>query len=189
METMLKEEFIPRKRVLVKKFRDAVFIYPTDTIYGIGCNAEETDLVERIRNLKRRFDMPFSIIVPSKEWIIENCVIDKTAEKWLEKLPGPYTLIMRLKNKESIAPNVNLNKDTIGIRIPDNWFSKIVSEMGVPVITTSANVSGNDFMTSLDNLSPTIRKGVDFFIDVGEIHGSPSTLVFLNEEEATLKKR
>ncbi|MFH1590117.1 MAG: L-threonylcarbamoyladenylate synthase [archaeon] len=189
MEILTKSEFISKKQSMVRKLRESVFIYPTDTIYGIGCNAEDEELVMTIRNLKKRFEMPFSVIAPSKEWIHENCFVDEKAEEWIDKLPGPYTLIMKLKNKDVISPEVNLGKDTIGIRIPDNWFSEIVASMGVPIVTTSANVSGNDFMTAIEDLSPSIKKGVDFFVDVGEIRGRPSTLVFLDKKELTLKER
>ncbi|NQU98833.1 threonylcarbamoyl-AMP synthase [Candidatus Woesearchaeota archaeon] len=189
MEVLNKDEFLGRKHVMVQKLRSSVFVYPTDTIYGIGCNAEDEELVDNIRMLKKRFDMSFSIIAPSKDWIRENCVVNKKAEEWLDKLPGPYTLIMKLKNKDVIAENVNLEKDTVGVRMPDNWFSEIVSQMGVPVVTTSANVSGKDFMTSVDNLDPEIKKGVNYVIDDGAIKGSPSTLVFLDKKSISLKER
>ena len=73
--------------------RGSLFIHPTDTIYGIGCNAQNSNSVKKIRKLKARSANPFSIIAPSFEWINENCIITKQAEEWLKKLPGPYTLI------------------------------------------------------------------------------------------------
>ena len=77
----------------------AVFIYPTDTIYGIGCNAENEEAVKKIRDAKNRSKAPFSVIAPSIDWIKENCEVTETAEEWLEKFPGPYTLIFKLKDK------------------------------------------------------------------------------------------
>ena len=74
-----------------------IFIYPTDTIYGIGCNAQDAEAVSEIRSIKSRAQNPFSVIAPSVEWIKENCVVEKEAEAWLKKLPGPYTLIFKLK--------------------------------------------------------------------------------------------
>ncbi|MFH1769947.1 MAG: L-threonylcarbamoyladenylate synthase [archaeon] len=189
MRILTKDEFLSEKRIMMRKFKESVFIYPTDTIYGIGCNAEYEELVDIIRFVKKRIDMPFSVIAPSKEWIRENCVVDKKTEEWLEKLPGPYTLIMKLKNKNAVAKNVNLGTDTLGVRIPNNWFSEIVSEMNFPVVTTSANVSGDDFMVSVEDIHEDIVKGTDFAIDDGAIHGRPSTLVFLNKKEPVLKKR
>ncbi len=189
MEIVNKEEFLAQKRFIIRKLMEAIFIYPTDTIYGIGCNAENKDLVTRLRMLKKRFGMPFSVIPPSKKWVEENCDVDKKAAFWIGKLPGPYTLIMNLKNKKAVANNVNLDGKTLGVRIPNNWFSKIVTEMGVPVVTTSANVSGHNFLTCLDDLDPNLKKGVDIFIEEGVIEGRPSTLIMLDGSKIEITER
>ena len=159
----------------------AIFIYPTDTIYGIGCNALDKKAVEKIRKLKERPTNPFSIIVPSKRWIMENCIVDREAKEWLNKLPDAYTLILKLKNKKAIAKIVNNNQETIGVRIPDHWFSKVIKDLGFPIVTTSANRSGRAFMTSLEDLDPKIKEGVDFIIYEGEKKGKPSKIVDLVE--------
>ena len=91
--------------------KGAVFIHPTDTIYGIGCNAEVSSAVRKVRQLKARATNPFSVIAPSLEWINENCVVTKEADEWLEKLPGPYTLILKLKNN-CVARSVNSGLNT-----------------------------------------------------------------------------
>src|SRR3989339_1506308 len=77
--------------------RGAVFIHPTDTIYGIGCNAQLSNAVRKVRQLKARASNPFSVIAPSLEWIHENCIVTKDAEEWLEKIPGPQTFIFKIK--------------------------------------------------------------------------------------------
>ncbi|MBU2442989.1 MAG: Sua5/YciO/YrdC/YwlC family protein, partial [Nanoarchaeota archaeon] len=110
-------------------------------------------------------------------------------KSWIEKLPGPYTLILRLKNKDAVAENVNFGSDSLGVRIPNNWFSEVVTKMDVPIITTSANVAGHDFMTSLDDLDPVFREYVDYVIEQGELKGRPSTLIFLNKSKVEVKKR
>lgn len=189
MEVVNKDEFVNKKRFFMRQLKNYVFVYPTDTIYGIGCDARNASLVNKVRNIKKRPNMPFSVIAPSKQWIRDNCVVNSNAEEWIEKLPGPYTLIMVLKNKNVIADNVNHDFETIGVRIPDNWFSQVVAELGIPIVTTSANVSGNDFMTSVDNMDSNIKRQVDLVVDDGELEGSPSTLVFLNEREVNIKKR
>jgi L-threonylcarbamoyladenylate synthase len=182
-------EFMEKKLLYEKKLKEHVFIYPTDTIYGIGCDATNEKLVERIRNIKKSKKQPFSVIAPSKKWIHENCVITPITEKWLKKLPGPYTLIIRLKNKNCVAKNVTCGMMTIGIRIPDNWMGRIAEDIGVPIITTSANITGGNFMTSLDNLGPEIRKKVDLIIYQGEIKGTPSTLVIIDNDDVAIQKR
>src|SRR3989344_5438521 len=187
-ETITKTELRMRFAEIAEQIgKGAVFIYPTDTIYGIGCNALDKKAVDKIRQLKERPTNPFSIIAPSKKWITENCIITKEAKEWLNKLPGPYTLILKLKNKNAITKNVNQEQETIGIRIPDHWFSKVVSEIGFPIVTTSVNRSGKPFMTSLEDIDPAIRKGVDFLIYEGEKKGRPSKII--NVVEGKVKER
>ena len=157
----------------------AVFIYPTDTIYGIGCNALDTKAVDKIRMLKKRQNNPFSIIAPSKEWITENCIVTKEGKEWINKLPGPYTIILKLKNKNAVAKNVNQGEQTIGIRIPDHWFNEVVRKLSFPIVTTSANLSAKPFMTSLEDLDPAVKRGIDFIIYEGEKKGQPSKIVNL----------
>jgi len=188
MQILTKAELHVRFAEIAEQIsKGAVFIYPTDTIYGIGCNALDKKAVEKIRTLKERPANPFSIIVPSKEWITENCIIIKEAKEWLNKLPGPYTLILNLKKKNAIAKSVNQGEETIGVRIPAHWISSVVQELGFPIITTSANRSGRPFMTSLEDLDSTIRGGVDFIIDEGEKKGKPSKIV--NLVEGKIKER
>ncbi|UCG95440.1 MAG: Sua5/YciO/YrdC/YwlC family protein, partial [archaeon] len=122
---------------------------------------------------------PFSVIAPSKEWILENCVV---GEADLTRLPGPYTLILKLKQK-CVAENVNLGLDTLGVRIPDNWFSQLIKETGIPIVTTSVNLTGQKFMTSLDSLDPKIKDAVDFIVYEGPLRGSPSEIINLTTGE------
>lgn len=167
-----------RKEEIIEKIRaGAIFIHPTDTIYGIGCNAEDEKAVKKIREIKERQDNPFSVWVPSKEWVKENCIGD------VKKLCGSCTLIVELKNKKCVAKNVNLGSKTLGIRSPDHWFGKIIEEAGVPVVTTSANKAGRPFMTDLRNLDKEIENQVDFIIFEGEKHGRPSKIVDLSSGE------
>ncbi|MEK6942922.1 MAG: L-threonylcarbamoyladenylate synthase [Nanoarchaeota archaeon] len=155
-----------------------IFIYPTDTIYGIGCNAQDAEAVSEIRSIKSRAQNPFSVIAPSVEWIKENCVVEKEAEAWLKKLPGPYTLIFKLK-KDCVAKQVNPGLKTLGVRIPKHWIKDIVAEANVPIVTTSVNKTGEDYMTSVEDLDDEIKGNVDFALYEGEKNGKPSKIVDL----------
>lgn len=174
----------PKVNDLLKK---AVFIYPTDTIYGIGCDARNEKLVDRIRKMKKTGN-PFSIIIPHKKWIRENCAVGKKAVEWLGRLPGPYTLIFRLKKKNVVAGNVSY-ADTIAVRIPDNWFSQVVKELGFPIISTSANFHGQNYMMTLDDLPHEIRQEVDYIFYDGELKGHPSTIIHLEGDEVKVVER
>ncbi|MBD3259609.1 hypothetical protein GF371_03155, partial [Candidatus Woesearchaeota archaeon] len=137
MKVINKDEFRINKLEFFNQIVDgAVFVYPTDTIYGLGCNAELKDAVHRLRQIKEKMDQPFSVIAPSKEWILANC---KAGPEDLKDLPGPVTLILDLKNDKCVAPNVNPKGGTIGVRMPFHWISGVVSILGVPIITTSVN--------------------------------------------------
>lgn len=177
------DEFNMDKDSIIQSIADgAVFIYPTDTIYGIGCNAQITGSVKKIRELKLRAANPFSVIAPSAEWIRENCNVTKEAEGWIGKLPGPYTLILKLKNPHCVAKEVNQGLGTLGIRMPKHWISKVAAEADVPVVTTSVNRSSEDYMTSLDDIDYTIMGSVDFILYEGPKEGKPSKIIDLTEK-------
>jgi tRNA threonylcarbamoyl adenosine modification protein (Sua5/YciO/YrdC/YwlC family) len=183
-----KSKFLKNRKKSIELIRyGSVFIYPTDTLYGIGCDAKSTTLVNRIRQVKNA-DHPFSVIAPSKNWIKENLEYKEEYDEWLDKLPGPYTLIMKTK-KPCVSAETNPHKNTVGVRIPDNWFTELVAEAGVPVITTSVNTKGNKPITKIDEVPEIIKKHVDFAIDDGTIKGSPSTIVDLTKSPPEVIKR
>jgi len=85
MEILARREFLMRKTEILNKIKNGnVFIYPTDTIYGIGCNALLTDSVKEIRLIKNRPKSPFSIIVTSKQWIFDNCILTNEQKQEIE---------------------------------------------------------------------------------------------------------
>jgi len=180
MEILTKTELRLRLDEFLEKISDgAVFIYPTDTIYGIGCNALNKRSVAKVRELKIRESAPFSVWAPSTKWIKDNCVLDKKDQDSFEKLPGPITLVLELKNEKSLADNVAPGIKTLGVRIPDHWFSKVVEKLDIPIVTTSANKTGRPFMTSVENLDPEIKEGIDFMIYEGPKEGQPSKIINL----------
>lgn len=151
----------------------AIFIYPTDTIYGLGCDATNEESVRRIREIKRKDVKPMSVIAPSIEWIKENCEVeDDLLQKYL---PGPYTLILKKKDKDFLKEVSS--GDTLGVRIPDSEFTKLVSEAGVPFITTSVNFTGEPFAIKISDIPKEILDLAEIIIGVGELDGRPSTLV------------
>jgi len=189
MRILSKEEFEKEKDIIRTSLSEGniVFIYPTDTVYGIGCNATNKEAVENIRRIKQRDDNPFSVIAPSKEWIDENCIINNNAKQWIKRLPGPYTLILKIK-ENCVAENVAPDLDTLGIRIPDHWFSDFVMEINIPIVTTSVNKTRSDFMTSLDDLDDEIKSKVDFIVYDGEIKGIPSKIIDLTDDIRVIER-
>ncbi len=154
-----------------------IFIYPTDTIYGLGCNALLQESVDNIKEIKKRDNKPFSIIAPSFEWIEENCIVDVELKKYL---PGPYTIILKKKNKDFL-PGVS-DTDSLGVRIPNNAFCKKIQKTGIPFITTSVNLAGEPFAAKISEIKEEIKNKVDIIIDEGELNGMPSTLIVNGKE-------
>lgn len=169
------------EEILHKIKSGAVFICPTDTIYGLSCDARNSESVAKIRTLKGRTTAPFSIWVPSKEWITLNCEVEEDTDI-LEQLPGPYTLVLPLLT-DSISAEVNPGLKTIGVRIPNHWFSEIVTKLGFPLITTSVNKAGQEHMTSLENADTEILNAVNFVIYEGKKSGRASTIIEKGKEK------
>jgi len=155
-----------------------IFIYPTDTVYGLGCNALNKKSVEKIKNIKGRDrNKSLSIIVPSLDWIREHCIVNVDLEKYL---PGPYTLILKKKDKNFlkwISPN-----ECLGVRIPKSDFCDKIRKTKVPFVTTSANLSGKKPASCIKDIPKKILNQVDFIIDGGKLKGKPSILIIDGKE-------
>lgn len=189
MKIISEKQILDEKEKFIELIREGkIFIYPTDTIYGIGCNALISESVSKIREMKKRDSKPFSVIAPSKEWIRENCFVNSDIEKWLNKLPGPYTLILKTKNKNCVAKEVNLDAETLGVRIPKHWFYDLIKEAEVPFVTTSVNISGEKYLEDLQDLKEEIKNKVDFIINEGKKDSKPSTIVDLTGKEKIIRK-
>lgn len=182
MQVITISEIESRKQFYARQLKKSIFIYPTDTIYGVGCNALDGRLIDWVRDMKRQPEQPFAVLAPSKEWIRKHCVVDEQGEEWLEKLPGPYTLIFRIKEVEEFPRSLTLGSDLLGVRIPDHWISCLVKELGVPIVTTGANRRGDNILEDITDLPSDWREDIEFAIDEGRITGNPSTLVHLHDE-------
>lgn len=191
MVVVHKKSFLKDKKKYLSLIKNGKsFVYPTDTIYGLGCDATNAKAVQHIRLLKQREKKPFSVIVPSKEWIIKNCVISAAAKKWLHKLPGKYTFILKLNNKKAVSRQVHLGDYTVGVRIPKHWFAGIVAEYGKPIVTTSVNITAKPFMNSLSDLPLSIRKRVAFILYEGGKKTHPSILIdFVANKNGNIARR
>ncbi|MFH0797882.1 MAG: L-threonylcarbamoyladenylate synthase [Candidatus Woesearchaeota archaeon] len=158
---------------IAKKIKvGSVFIYPTDTIYGLGCDALNPEAVNRIRDIKERFDKPLSVIAPSKQWITDNFKVSKS---FIDKLPGPFTYVMEPKKSNLVCKEVT--KGNIGVRIPDHPFTKIVQKAKLPFVTTSVNVTGKKPYLDIKKIPRSITSKVDFIIDGGILDNPPSTVI------------
>jgi len=190
MRTITKEELQLEAFEFSKLIDEGnVFIHPTDTIYGLGCDATSDEAVSKLRKIKQMPTKPISVIAPNIEWIETNCVITDEAKEWIAKLPGPYTFILKLKKTDAVSTVVNHELNSLGVRMPDHWISGFVKAYGKPVCTTSANITGKAFMTDLDDLDSDIQHSLGFCIYEGEKKGRASKIVHLEGDIVNIKNR
>ncbi|MEQ9230279.1 MAG: L-threonylcarbamoyladenylate synthase [Cyclobacteriaceae bacterium] len=155
---------------IVSVIRDGgLVIYPTDTIYGLGCDIFNAKALEKVRRLKGgKKGMNFSFICHDLSHISEYAKVDTPTFKLMKKaLPGPYTFIL---NASSKVPKIfNAKKKTIGIRVPDNNIPRqIVETLGHPIITTSIHEDDvHEYATDPELIFDEFHMLVDVVIDGG----------------------
>lgn len=159
-----------------------VFVYPTDTCYGIGCSALDEAALKRVYEAKGRdFAKPVNLMVDSLETLERFGELSPTARKLAEVfLPGGFTLL--LPRKDALPSFVNPGQDLIGLRIPDHAFClALVKAIGTPVVTTSANVAGQPETYSLPDILEAFggkNENIDLVFDGGVLEKNPpSTIV------------
>lgn len=157
-----------------------VIAYPTDTTYGIGCSIFCKKSIERIYQMKLRDRRkPFSIICSSLSEISHYARVSNSAFKLLKRyLPGPYTFVLEATRE---VPDLLLTRQkTVGIRIPDNRIcSDLVAALGNPIITTSANLSGEEPVGDPHVIADTFGNQLDFILDGGILTTDVSSVVSL----------
>jgi tRNA threonylcarbamoyl adenosine modification protein (Sua5/YciO/YrdC/YwlC family) len=157
-----------------------VVAYPTDTTYGIGCSIFSKKGIERIYLIKQRDrKKPFSFICTDISEIARYAKVSNYQFKQLRRLlPGPYTFVLEAA---SVVPDLLLTKQrTVGIRIPDNKIClAIVKELGAPIVTTSANLSGEDPIGNPWLVDADLGKQLDLVVDGGDLTADVSSVVSL----------
>ena len=167
-----------------------VIAYPTDTTYGIGCSILNKKGIERIYLLKQREKKkPFSFICADLSEVARYARVSNYAFKVLKRfLPGPYTFVLEAT---SIVPDLLLTRQkTVGIRIPDNRIcSAIVRELGHPIITTSANRSGDEPIGDPYAVEAELGNDLDLVIDGGVLSADVSSIVSLIGDVAVVLRK
>ena len=169
--------------------KGGVIIYPTDTIYGFGCDIFQHKAIERICSIKK--------VEPQKAQLSFVCYDLSDLSKYAKQLttpvyrtlkqylPGPYTFI--LEASKEVPKILKTKKDTIGLRIPDNKIARcIVEELGNPIL--SASLPGDDVKeyTDPEIMQQKFLKLVDVIIDGGIGGTVPSTIIDFSKTEAEL---
>ena len=171
-----------------------VIIFPTDTVYGIGCNPYDANAVKKIYEIKSREKIKsLPVLASSIEIVKQISIIDEFTEKIIKKYwPGPLTLILKLKDK-NLKESLNL-EDKIAVRIPNSECTlKLLNKCNL-LVGTSANVSGDSSFTDPQECMKNV-KNYDVFVDGGTITSKgESTIIEIENEkiriirEGALKK-
>jgi tRNA threonylcarbamoyl adenosine modification protein (Sua5/YciO/YrdC/YwlC family) len=167
--------------------KDGIIAYPTDTLFGLGCLVSRKKAVDKIHALKGRDPKkPMSILCANLEMLCRYTRhLDTPTFKILKHMfPGPYTAILPASRE---VPRHLQNKQTVGLRIPDNAFCLAISALvGEPVITTSCNRTGEPPLQTSWEIEEELGHVLDMVIDCGQPSGQGSTIVDLTGDEPVL---
>jgi L-threonylcarbamoyladenylate synthase len=171
-----------------------IILYPTDTVWGIGCDATNAAAVAKINKLKQRVETQSMIVLMNGEKMMYNVFKDIPEVAWQimdlsnpsdseQAKQKPITLI--LDKPRNVAPNLIAADNSLGIRIVKEPFCfKLLERMKKPLVSTSANISGQPTPIAFKDISPEIIKGVDYVVNLqrDKIAGKPSTIIKLTND-------
>ena len=142
-----------------------LILYPTDTVWGIGCDATNAEAVKRVYQLKQRDDSKALIVLIDSAEHLDHYVVDvpMIARELVDVAVKPLTIIY--EGAYNVASNLLGDEDSLGIRIPNDEFChRLCERFGKPIVSTSANVSGKPTAKSFAEISSDIVKGVDHVV-------------------------
>jgi tRNA threonylcarbamoyl adenosine modification protein (Sua5/YciO/YrdC/YwlC family) len=159
--------------------RGAVIAYPTDTVYGIGCDLMNKQAIERLYAIKRmERSHPLAFVCPDLSDIARYAMVDNQVYRVLRRyLPGPYTFI--LPATKEVPKLVHMKRKNVGIRVPASEAARaLVRELGRPIISSTAALPGEDPMVDPREIDDTFH-GLDLVLDAGGGGLLPTTVIDL----------
>jgi len=162
-----------------------LILYPTDTVWGIGCDATNAEAVDKIYKLKRSVNKKSMIVLVGDIDSVGRYVNGAPAVAWdlFETATSPLTLI--LSGAANVAENLVPDEGTLGVRVPDHEFCRqLLHRFGRPLVSTSANISGEPAPTDFSGISEEIRAGVDLVVDPrfeGRPTRQPSSIIAIDQ--------
>lgn len=177
---MLKDEVAKALKVIQE---GGIILYPTDTIWGIGCDATNTEAIKKVYQLKQRHETKSMIILLDTENKLESYIseVNPLAYDLIEYAENPLTLIM--PGAKNLSPAIISSDGSIGIRISKHPFcQQLIQRMRKPLVSTSANISGKPSPQYFAQIDDEIINGVDYVVDIDQ-HDmeikNPSTIMRL----------
>lgn len=142
-----------------------IILYPTDTVWGLGCDATNVEAVKKIYTLKRREDSKSMLVLVGSEAQLERTVGNVPEAAWMliEAAVSPLTIIY--DSSKGIASNLAADDGSLGVRITGELFSQaLCRRFGKPIVSTSANISGEKTPALFREISPEIKNNVDYIV-------------------------
>ena len=160
-----------------------LILYPTDTVWGIGCDATNSEAIKKVYQLKQREDSKSLICLAADDRMLKNYVkeIPEVALDIIEIADKPTTIIY--DEAQNLAENLIADDGSIAFRIPDNDFCYwLLRKFNKPIVSTSANISGEPTPNSFKEISNPILKGVDYVVNLhrDKICKNPSSIIKLS---------
>ena len=162
-----------------------IILYPTDTVWGLGCDATDADAVARIYTLKQS---------DNKKSMLVLCASADMVARYVDRAPGIAYEVMELATKPltlilpgaaGVAANLVPEEGTLGVRVPDHEFcSRLLRSLGRPIVSTSANITGKPSPAGLQEVAKEIIDGVDYVVDPrfeGKPTRKPSSIIAFGE--------
>ena len=180
---MLKDEVTKALKIIIE---GGIILYPTDTVWGIGCDATNTDAIKKIYKLKQRDEAKSMIILLDTENKLGSYIseVNPLAYDLIAYAEKPLTLVM--PGAKNLSPAIVANDGSIGIRVSKNPFcQQLIQRFRKPLVSTSANISGQPSPQYFAQIAPEIINGVDFVADIDKDNmeiKTPSTIMRLNPD-------
>ncbi len=152
-----------------------LILYPTDTVWGIGCDATNEKAVKKVYQLKNRIDSKALICLVANQAMLERHVVEvpDVAYDIMDLAKKPTTIVF--DQPKDVAKNLVAEDDTLAIRVASDKFCQyLINKFGKPIVSTSANISGKPTPKQFKEISSEILKGVDYVVNLPDENKNPS---------------
>ncbi len=165
--------------------KGGIILYPTDTVWGIGCDATNSEAVEKIFKLKKRSDKKSMICLVNDFKMLNEYIEDvpEVAYDILKYAAKPTTIIY--DDPIRVAENIIAEDNSLAIRVAkDDFCKKLIRKLRRPLVSTSANISGSNTPQSFAEIDPLILEGVDYVVNLhrDKKSGKPSAIIKLKND-------
>ncbi|MEW2921477.1 L-threonylcarbamoyladenylate synthase [Muricauda sp. ANG21] len=162
-----------------------LILYPTDTVWGIGCDATNPEAVKKVYALKKREDTKALICLVAHQAMLERHVkeVPEVAYDIMDLATKPTTIVFDAP--KDVAQNLIAEDNTLAIRVASDKFCQyLINKFGKPIVSTSANISGEPTPKRFKDISPEILKGVDYVVNLQDEKQdpSPSSIIKLSND-------